>query len=189
MIILGGYAAIEEAARKAGIDIKTDFKPGRVDAIENQIEVDFYKAIEPFADGFRNYFKNPESIDEDDIYTTPEYFLVDKANLLKLTVPEMVALVGGLMVLGATYQYDKAGVLTENPETLTNDFFVNILDMNIEWRPEKYRYIFYGYDRKDNKPKWKATRVDLALEHHEELRAVSEVYASEKEIFINNFIY
>ena len=191
LIILGGCAAIEKSAKKAGYDISVPFTPGRVDATQDQIEVNFYRTIEPFADGFRNYFKWPDRIDESNIYTTPEYFLVDKAQLLTLTVPEMTVLVGGLRVLGAVYQYGKYGVLTDKVGVLTNDFFVNLLDMGIEWRPaDKNRYLFKGWDRKTNEEKWSVTRVDLIFGHHDELRAVAEVYASDdaKEKFIHDFI-
>lgn len=191
LIVLGGCAGIESAAKKAGLDVKVPFTPGRVDALQEQVEVEFYKAIEPFADGFRNFFKYPETIDEKNIYTTPENFLIDKAELLKLTVPELVVLVGGLRVLGAVYKYDKLGVLTETPEVLTTDFFVNLTDMNVEWKQaDGYRYLFQGYDRKSGEQKWSATRVDLIFGHHDELRAVVEVYASDdaKEKFINDFI-
>lgn len=191
LIILGGCAAIEEAAKKAGFNVRVPFTPGRVDATQDQVEVEFYKEIEPFADGFRNYFKNPAGFDENDVYTTPEYFLVDKANLLTLTVPEMVVLVGGLRVLGAIYKYQDHGVLTDTPEVLTNDFFVNLLDMKIEWKPaDEHRYLFEGYNRESGEMRFKATRVDLIFGHHDELRAVAEVYASDdaKEKFIHDFI-
>lgn len=191
LIILGGCAAVEESARKAGVDVKVPFTPGRVDATQDQVEVEFYKEIEPFADGFRNYFKYQEEFDEKDIYSTPEYFLVDKAQLLKLTVPEMVVLVGGLRALGAVYKYQMHGVLTDTTEVLTNDFFVNLLDMGIEWRQaDENRYLFDGYDRKSGEFRFRATRVDLIFGHHDELRAVSEVYASDdsKEKFIHDFI-
>ncbi|HEY8543108.1 MAG TPA: catalase/peroxidase HPI, partial [Pseudothermotoga sp.] len=134
LIVLGGCAAIESAAKKAGFDIRVPFIPGRVDALQDQVEEEFYREIEPFADGFRNYFKDPYKIDESDISTTPEYFLIDKAQLLKLTVPELVIIVGGLRVLGAVYSYKNYGILTHTVGTLTNDFFVNLLDMNIEWK-------------------------------------------------------
>ncbi len=191
LIVLGGCAAIEEAARKAGFNLTVPFTPGRVDAEQEQVEVEFYKAIEPFADGFRNYLKDPREIDESDIYTTPEYALVDQAQLLTLTVPEMVILIGGLRGLGATYHYTHHGVLTENPGVLTNDFFVNLLDMGIEWKQaDEHRYLFEGYDRTTGKPKWTATRVDLIFGHHDELRAIAEVYASDdaKEKFLRDFI-
>lgn len=141
-----------------------------MDAGQEHIEVEFYKEIEPFADGFRNYLRKPEKIDEGKVYTTPEYFLIDKAQLLKLTVPEMVVLIGGLRVLGAVCKYEKHGVLTEMPGVLTNDFFVNLLDMGIEWRQvDDYRYLFEGYDRKSGELRWSATRTDLILGHHEAL--------------------
>ena len=191
LIVLGGCAAIEKAVSKAGIGVKVPFTPGRVDASQEQIEVEFYKNIEPFADGFRNYFRDPGTINEKDVYTTPEYFLVDKAHLLKLTVPEMVVLIGGLRVLEAVYKYDKHGVLTNKPQTLTNDFFVNLLGMEVEWkRAHEYRNLFEGYDRKTGELKWQATRVDLIIGHHDELRAVAEVYACDdaKEKFVSDFI-
>jgi len=189
LIILGGCAAVETAANRAGFDIVTAFTPGRVDATQDQVEVEFYKRIEPYADGFRNYFKNPAKFDEKDVYTTPEYFLVDKAQLLTLTVPEMVVLVGGLRVLKAVYKYRNYGVLTNSPEKLTNDFFVNLLDMGIEWRQaDRHRYLFEGYDRKSGELRFKATRVDLIFGHHDELRAVAEVYAGDEEKFIQDFI-
>ncbi len=191
LIVLGGCAAIEIAARKAGYDVEVPFNPGRVDATQDQVEVEFYKAIEPFAEGFRNYFKDPSRFSEDDVYTTPEYFLIDRANLLTLTVPELVVLVGGLRVLGAVYGYEKYGVLTEKPGVLTNDFFVNLLDMGIEWKQaDEYRYTFNGYDRETGDLKWKATRVDLIFGHHDELRAVAEVYAADdgEEKFVRDFI-
>ncbi len=191
LIVLGGCAAVEKAAKDAGVDVKVPFTAGRVDATQEQVEVEFYKRIEPFADGFRNYFKYPETINEEDIYTTAEYFLIDKAHLLTLSVPEMVVLIGGLRVLGAVYRYERYGVFTNEPEILTNDFFVNLLDMNTEWRQaDEYRYIFEGYDRKTGKLRWKATRVDLIFGHHDELRAVAEVYASDdaKEKFVKDFV-
>ena len=189
LIVLGGCAAVETAANRAGFDIVTAFTPGRVDATQDQVEVEFYKRIEPYVDGFRNYFKNPAKFDEKDVYTTPEYFLVDKAQLLTLTVPEMVVLVGGLRVLKAVYKYQNYGVLTNSPEKLTNDFFVNLLDMGIEWRQaDRHRYLFEGYDRKSGELRFKATRVDLIFGHHDELRAIAEVYASEEEKFVQDFV-
>ncbi len=191
LIVLGGCAAIEAAAKKAGYDVEVPFTPGRVDATQDQIEVEFYKAIEPFADGFRNYFRYPERISEDEIYTTPEYFLVDRAQLLTLTVPEMTVLIGGLRVLGANYGYADHGVLTERREALTNDFFVNLLDMGIEWKQaDDYRYLFNGYDRKSGERRWTATRVDLIFGHHDELRAIAEVYACDdaEEKFVRDFV-
>ncbi len=191
LIVLGGCAAIETAAKKSGFDVKVPFTPCRVDAIQEDIEIEFYRTIEPFADGFRNYFKDIGNFDESDVYTTPEYFLIDKAELLTLTVPELTVLVGGLRVLGATYQYSNYGVLTGTPGTLTNDFFVNLLDMEIEWKSvDDNHYLFDGYNRRTGEKIWTATRVDLIFGHHDELRAVAEVYASNysKEKFVHDFI-
>lgn len=190
LIVLGGCTGVELAIKNAGFNFTVPFIPGRVDAIQGQIDIDLYKAMEPIACGFRNYFKNPGSI-ADDITTTPEYFMVDKAQLLTLTVPEMVVLLGGLRSLGATYKFEKHGVLTENRESLTNDFFINLLDMSVEWKPkDNFNYLFEGIDRKTGNIKWTATRVDLIIGHHNELRAVAEVYASDdsKEKFIQDFV-
>ncbi|GAB4275002.1 MAG: catalase/peroxidase HPI [Deferrisomatales bacterium] len=191
LIVLGGCAAVEAAARKAGVEIAVPFVPGRVDATQEQTDVALYAAMEPVADGFRNYWQAEGPIDEDDVLSTPEYFLVDKAQLLTLTVPEMTALVGGLRALGALYGYEKLGVLTETPGTLTNDFFVNLLDMGTEWKPaDERRYLFHGYDRATGARRWTATRVDLLFGHHEEPRAVAEVYACADglEEFVRNFV-
>ncbi len=184
LIVLGGCAAIEEAARKAGFNIKVPFIPGRVDALQEHIDVAFHSAMEPFADGFRNYCKEPYK-------AKAEWLLVDKAQLLTLTVPEMVVLIGGLRVLGVNYRFSKDGVLTDNPNVLTNDFFVNLLNMNIEWQPaDENNYLFNGYDRKTKTQKWTATRVDLIFGHHIELRALCEVYAANdaKEKFVIDFV-
>jgi len=182
LIVLGGCAAIEKAAGEAGFEITVPFVPGRVDTKQEYIEERFYAVTEPFADGFINYIKNPSE-------AKAEELLVDKANLLTLTVPEMVVLLGGLRVLGANYGFSNYGVFTENVGILTNDFFINLLDMNIEWKSiDKNYYLFEGYDRKTGKQKWKATRVDLIIGHHNELRAVAEVYASDEEKFIKDFV-
>ncbi|WP_461395721.1 catalase/peroxidase HPI, partial [Deferrisoma sp.] len=179
LIVLGGCAAVEAAARKAGLEIPVPFVPGRVDATQEQTDVDLYAAMEPVADGFRNYWKDGEPFDEADVLSTPEYRLVDRAQLLTLTVPEMTALVGGLRALGAVYGDGSHGVLTETPGTLTNAFFVNLLDMGTEWKQaDERRYLFHGYDRATGARRWTATRVDLVFGHHEELRAVAEAYAS-----------
>jgi catalase-peroxidase len=191
LIVLGGCAAIEVAAKKAGVEVTVPFTPGRVDASQEQTDVELYSLMEPFADGFRNYWKSETPFDATDVFTTPEYFLVDKAQLLTLTVPEMTVLVGGLRALGATYRYQKHGVLTQSPGVLTPDFFVNLLDMGTEWRAaDESRYLFQGYDRKTGQLKWTATRVDLIFGHHEELRAVAEVYASSdgREKFVHDFM-
>ncbi len=184
LIVLGGCSAIEESAKKAGFDIKVPFIPGRVDATQDLIDMDFYKELEPFAEGFRNYIKNPSK-------AKAEYLLIDKAQLLKLTVPELTALYGGLRVLGVNYKYNNYGVLTNRPGILTNDFFVNLLDMGIEWKAQdENSYIFYGYDRKTGEQKWTATRVDLIFGHNVELRSICEVYASMdgKEKFLEDFV-
>jgi len=184
LIVLGGCGAIEEAAKKAGFNVSVPFTPGRVDALQEQIDVAFHSAMEPHADGFRNYLKDSGKV-------LPEYLLVDKAQLLTLTVPELTVLVGGLRVLGATYDHSKYGVFTDNPGILSNDFFTNLLDMGIEWQSaDKKNYLFNGYERKTGKLKWTATRVDLIFGHHNELRAVAEVYAARdgKEKFVNDFI-
>ncbi|HQE80202.1 MAG TPA: catalase/peroxidase HPI [Syntrophorhabdaceae bacterium] len=184
LIVLGGCAAIEMAAKKAGFDITVPFTPGRVDATQEETDVDFYSAMEPFADGFRNYIKDPGRINA-------EFLLVDRAQLLRLTVPEMTVLIGGLRVLGVNYKHTNYGVLTDKPETLTNDFFINLLDMGIEWKPiDEKNYLFNGYNRKTGALIWSATRVDLIFGHHNELRAVSEVYAASdgKEKFVHDFI-
>ncbi len=184
LIVLGGCAAIEAAARKAGYNVKVPFSPGRVDATEEHIDIDLWSQLEPFADGFRNYIKNPREIPAEEL-------LIDKANLLTLSVKELTVLVGGLRALGATYNYSNLGVFTERVGVLSNDFFVNLLDMSVEWKTaDKDNYIFYGYERKTGKHKWIGTRVDLIFGHHNELRAVAEVYASAdgNEMFIHDFI-
>lgn len=184
LIVLGGCAAIELSAKKAGFNVTVPFTPGRVDARQEETDVSFYSAMEPFADGFRNYIKDPSK-------GLAEYLLVDKAQLLGLTVPEMTVLVGGLRVLGATYGYSKNGVFTKNPGVLSNDFFINLLDMGTAWQPaDEHSYLFKGYDRKTGEGKWTATRVDLIFGHHNELRAVAEVYASldGQEKFVRDFI-
>jgi catalase-peroxidase len=184
LIVLGGCAAVKEAAKKAGFDLNVPFTPGRVDAIQDQTDVEFYSLIEPIADGFRNYFKHVSQY-------SPEYLLVDKAHLLTLTVPEMTVLIGGMRVLGANYGNTKYGVFTETVGTLTNDFFVNLLDMRFRWeKADEKGYLFNGYERKDGSLKWTATRVDLMFGHHSELRPIAEVYAcfDAREKFVKDFI-
>ncbi|MCX8041493.1 MAG: catalase/peroxidase HPI [Thermodesulfobacteriaceae bacterium] len=187
LIVLGGCAALEEAARRAGLEVKVPFVPGRVDAFQEQTDIEFYSIMEPIACGFRNYIKDPAL----NLKVKAEELLVDKAQLLKLTVPELVALYGGLRALGIVYKYEPYGVFTDKVGTLTNDFFVNLLDMSTEWKPmDTYKYYYEGIDRKTGKIRWKATRVDLIFGHHEELRTVCEVYASSDgmEKFIQDFI-
>lgn len=184
LIVLAGCVAVELAAQKAGFNIKIPFVPGRVDAEQEHIDLNFWSLLEPFACGFRNYIKDPSKI-------KAEEALIDKAQLLTLKVTELVVLIGGLRVLGATYKYSNYGVFTEKRGVLTNDFFVNLLDMSVTWEAlDKYRYLFKGIDRKTGSAKWLATRVDLIFGHHDELRAICEVYASSdgKEKFIEDFV-
>ncbi|MBP0905076.1 catalase/peroxidase HPI [Mariniflexile gromovii] len=184
LIVLAGCAAVEKAAKSAGHHIEVPFTPGRMDASQEQTEVDSFKYLEPYADGFRNYRKTKFDV-------STEALLVDKAQLLTLTAPEMTVLVGGLRVLGANYNQEKHGVFTNNPETLTNDFFVNLLSMSTEWKKESDSdEIFEGRDRKTGTIKWTGTRADLIFGSNSELRALAEVYACEdsKEKFVNDFV-
>ncbi|MEM3670181.1 MAG: catalase/peroxidase HPI [Thermoprotei archaeon] len=183
LIVLGGCTAVEEAAERAGQKVSARFVPGRNDALQDQTDVDAFSVLEPQADGFRNYTKPGAE-------GSPEFLLVDKAQLLSLSVPEMTVLLGGMRVLDANYAHTAHGVLTERPQTLTNDFFVNLLDMGTEWRPlQGSSNFFEGVDRKTGKLKWTASRVDLVFGSHSELRAVSEVYGSDDgaEKFANDF--
>lgn len=171
LIVLGGYTAVEMAAEAAGFDIEMPFIPGRMDASQEQTDVDSFDVIEPIADGFRNYQKG-------DFTVSPEELLVDKAQLLTLTAPEMTALVGGLRVLGANHDGSKHGVFTDRPGVLTNDFFVNLLDMGTAWTPTSDKGdVFEGRDRSTGKVKWTGTRVDLIFGSNSQLRALAEVYA------------
>ncbi len=182
LIVLGGCAAIEEAGKKAGYDVKVPFSPGRTDASQEQTDVHSFAVMEPKADGFRNYAGKKNG-------TSPEELLVDKAQLLKLTAPEMTALIGGMRALNANYGGSKHGVFTDKPGTLTNDFFVNLLDMNTTWRPSSIEGVYEGVDRKTGKIKWTGTRVDLIFGSHSQLRAFAEVYAcnDSKEAFVKDF--
>ena len=183
LIVLAGNAAVESAAKNAGIEINIPFRPGRMDATQEQTDVQSFGVLEPMADGFRNYTKTQ--------YTIPtEQLLIDKAQLLRLTAPEMTVLIGGMRVLGANYNDSKHGILTENVGKLTNDFFVNLLDMNTTWKPiDESKELFEGRDSKTGNLKWTASRVDLIFGSHSELRALSEVYASAdaKEKFVRDF--
>jgi catalase-peroxidase len=183
LIVLAGAAALEKAAKDAGVDVKVSFSPGRMDATQEQTDVDSFKPLEPKADGFRNYYRAAQLM-------TPEEALVDKAELLRLTAPEMTALVGGLRVLGANAGQSKHGVFTKRPQTLTNDFFVNLLDMRTEWQPDGADGAYEGRDRKSKEVKWTGTRVDLIFGSHSQLRALAEVYAcaDSKQKFVKDFV-
>jgi catalase-peroxidase len=186
LMVLGGDAAIEKAAKDAGTDVNIPFVPGRMDASQEQTDVESFEPLEPRADGFRNYLRGKQR-------QSPEEMLVDKAQLLRLTAPEMTALVGGLRVLGANANNSKHGVFTRKPGTLTNDFFVNLLDMTTQWQPSAQSNgsgdIYEGRDRNTNHVKWTATRVDLIFGSHSQLRALAEVYAcsDSKEKFVKDF--
>jgi catalase-peroxidase len=188
LIVLAGDAAIEKAAKAAGYDVKIPFTPGRMDASQEQTDVESFAPLEPTADGFRNYLNGGKQ------RLSPEELLVDRAQLLKLTAPEMTVLVGGLRVLGANAGNSKYGVFTKRPETLTNDFFVNLLDMNTQWQPSNEFNgsgpVYEGRDRKTNEVKWSGTRVDLIFGSHSQLRALAEVYAcaDSKEKFVKDFV-
>jgi len=172
LIVLGGYVGIEKAAKKAGYNVKLDFAPGRMDASAEQTDVEAFKVLEPVADGFRNYQKARYSV-------PAEALLIDRAQQLTLTAPEMTVLVGGLRVLGANYQESRHGVFTKRPETLSNDFFVNLLDMGTEWKPSPdAKDLYEGRDRKTGAVRWTATRADLAFGSNSQLRALAEVYGS-----------
>ena len=183
LIVLGGDAAIEKGAKDAGIDVKVPFHPGRMDASQEHTDIESFKPLEPVADGFRNYKRGNGRL-------SAEEQLVDKAQLLRLTAPEMTVLVGGLRVLGANAGNSKHGVFTKKPGTLTNDFFVNLLDMNTQWQPNGAEGVYEGRDRKTNEIKWTGTRVDLIFGSHSQLRALAEVYASSdaKEKFAKDFV-
>jgi catalase-peroxidase len=183
LIVLAGSAAVEKAAKDAGADVKVPFTPGRMDASQEQTDVQSFAPLEPRADGFRNYISSKPQ------FMGPEEALVDRAQLLTLTGPEMTALVGGLRVLGANAANSKNGVFTKQPEKLTNDFFVNLLDMSTVWN-EKADGVYEGRDRKTNALKWTGTRVDLIFGSHAQLRALAEVYASAdaKGKFVKDFV-
>ena len=184
LIVLAGCAGVEQAARNAGHVIKVPFTPGRMDALEEEADAESFDVLEPLADGFRNYQK-------EEIPLRAEELLVDKAQLMTLTIPEMTVLIGGMRVLNANYEGSQNGVFTERPEALTNDFFVNLLDMETEWNPSSNEGdVYEGRDRATGQLKWTATRVDLIFGSNSELRAVAEVYACEdsQEKFVQDFI-
>jgi catalase-peroxidase len=184
LIVLGGCAAVEKAAKNAGHDVKVPFTPGRTDATQEQTDIESFAVLEPKADGFRNYLSKGHAV-------AAEEALVDRAQLLTLTAPEMTALVGGMRVLNANFGQSKHGLFTERPESLTNDFFVNLLDMNTEWKAtSKDEELFEGRDLASGKVKWTGTRVDLVFGSNSQLRAVAEVYASDdsQQSFVRDFV-
>lgn len=184
LIILGGAAGIEKAAKDSGVIVEVPFQPGRSDASQDQTDIESFEVLEPIADGFRNYLKSAYTV-------STEELLLDKAQLLKLTAPEMTVLVGGMRSLNANYDSSQHGVLTEHPGVLTNDFFVNLVNTEIEWQPiASDNETFEGKDRSTGKRKWTATRADLIFGSNSQLRAISEVYASTdaKDKFIHDFI-
>ncbi len=186
LIVLGGNAAVEEAAKRAGHDVKIAFAPGRTDASQEQTDVHSFAVMEPVADGFRNYLRGGQIL-------SPEELLVDRAQLLTLTAPEMTVLLGGLRVLNTNFKQSKHGVFTKRPEMLTNDFFVNLLDMKTQWQPAAESNgsgpVYEGRDRATGELKWTATRADLVFGSNSQLRALAEVYASDdsKEAFVKQF--
>ena len=184
VIVLAGCAAVEAAAKNADVDVQVPFAPGRTDALQEQTDVESFAVLEPTADGFRNYFANGHD-------RTAEELLVDRAQMLTLTAPEMTVLVGGLRVLNANVGASELGILTDSPETLTTDFFVNLLNMNIEWLPSATTEgIFEGCHRLTGDLKWTGTRVDLVFGSNSQLRAIAEVYACDdaQETFVNDFV-
>jgi catalase-peroxidase len=183
LIVLGGCAAVEEAAKKAGHDVKVPFTPGRTDASQEQTDVHSFAVLEPIADGFRNYLRPGH-----EPFATE--LLVDKANLLTLTAPEMTVLIGGLRALNANFEQSSNGVFTKKPGTLTNDYFVNLLDMNTKWQKSDTDGVLEGLDRATGDPKWTGTVVDLVFGSNSQLRALAEVYASSdsQEIFVRDFV-
>ena len=184
MIVLAGCAGVEQAAKNAGHAVTVPFTPGRMDALQDQTDIDSFAVIEPFSDGFRNYHNTSNAL-------RPEDLLVDKSQLLTLTAPEMTVLIGGMRVLNANFEQSKHGVFTKRPETLTNDFFINLLDMETVWNTSaEDDNVFEGRDRTTNELKWTGTRVDLIFGSNSELRALAEVYACEdsSEKFVSDFI-
>jgi catalase-peroxidase len=183
LIVLSGCAAVETAAKKAGHDVKIPFSPGRTDASQDQTDVHSFAVLEPVADGFRNYQRKGNQ-------TPAEELLLDRSQLLTLTAPEMTVLVGGMRALNANFGQSKHGVFTNRPGTLTNDFFVNLLDMGTKWEASSTEGVFEGRDRATGKAKWTGTRVDLVFGSNSQLRAIAEVYASDdsKEAFVKDFV-
>jgi catalase-peroxidase len=184
MIVLGGSAAVEEAARQAGHTVQVPFRPGRMDATQEQTDVRSFAVLEPRADGFRNYYGRDNA-------HSPAEMLIERANYLSLSVPEMTVLVGGMRAMDANTGHARQGVLTDRPGTLSNDFFVNLLDMSTQWTPSpSSEGIYEGRNRTTAEVKWTATPVDLVFGSNAELRAVTEVYAADdgKDKFVKDFV-
>jgi catalase-peroxidase len=184
LIVLGGCAGVEQAAKNGGHEVTVPFSPGRMDASAEQTDVEAFDVLEPAADGFRNYQRAKFAV-------KPEELLIDRAQLLTLTAPEMTALVGGMRVLNVNFKGSQHGVFTDRPEALTNDFFVNLLDMHTEWKPASDdQDVYEGFDRATGKKKWTGTRVDLVFGSNSQLRALAEVYAQadSQEKFVNDFV-
>ena len=184
LIVLGGVAAIEQAASNAGHSVTVPFTPGRTDATQAQTDVESFAVLEPQADGFRNYVKKHHAASAED-------WLIDKAQLLTLTAPEMTVLVGGMRVLNSNYDQSAHGVFTQKTDTLSNDYFVNLIDLAISWKATSpANELFEGRDRRTGELKWTGTRVDLIFGSNSELRALAEVYASAdaREKFVNDFV-
>ena len=187
--MLGGCAAVEQAAKNAGHDVTVPFTPGRTDASQEQTDVESFAVLEPRADGFRNYVRAGQKL-------PPESLLIDKANMLNLTAPELTVLLGGMRVLDVNYEQSKHGVFTDRPGTLTNDFFVNLLDMDTEWQAAEAsangssQRVYEGRDRVTGERKWTATAVDLVFGSNDQLRAIAEVYGCDdgSEAFVRDFV-
>ncbi len=184
LIVLAGATAIEQAAKQAGHEVEVPFLPGRSDTTQALTDVNSFDLLKPTADAFRNYF------DADNSYRSPTEMLVDKADQLTLTVPEMTVLLGGMRALNANHEGSKHGVLTASPGQLNNDFFVNLLDMSTVWRASDVEGVYEGVERNSGKPKWTATPVDLIFGSNSELRAIAEVYAFDdsKDKFVTDFV-
>ena len=184
MIVLGGCAAVERAAKNAGHDVTVPFAPGRTDASQEQTDAESFAVLEPTADGFRNYVHAGEKL-------SPEVLLIDRANVLTLTAPEMTVLIGGMRALKANHGKTDHGILTDRPETLTNDFFVNLLDMSTEWKPSvSSENVYEGRNRTTGDVRWSGTAVDLVFGSNSQLRAFAEVYGCDdaKEKFVQDFV-
>jgi catalase-peroxidase len=189
LIVLGGCAAVEQAAKNAGVEVTVPFAPGRTDASQDQTDAESFAVLEPVADGFRNYLGAGHKL-------SPETLLIERAKLLTLTAPQMAVLIGGMRALNANYKQSQHGVFTDQPEVLTNDFFVNLLDMNTEWRASdtssngSSAHVYEGRDRATGETKWTATAVDLVFGSNSQLRAISELYACDDahEQFVHDFV-